>query len=187
MARTGVNPGVDRTTPPPETLAESDQVLFGVANRRVMALVRIVVGVMWLSNLGWKTPTDFGVLHNYTRDAVSHPVVAPFSWFVQHAVLPHFSVSAWTTLFVETLLAASLLTGLFTRLFGAIGVAQAAAIGMSVAHTPGEWPWSYYLMMLANLVVIATAAGRTWGLDELVRPLLRERRSTLAGWLLRCT
>lgn len=110
MARTGVSPGVDCAAAPPDALAGSDQVLFGVANRRVMAIVRVVVGVLWLSNLGWKTPTDFGVLHNYTRDAVSHPVVAPFSWFAQHVVLPHFSVFAWTTLFVETLLAASLLT-----------------------------------------------------------------------------
>ncbi len=166
---------------------ESDQLLAGVWNRRIMALARITVGVLWLSNLGWKTPTNFGVLHNYARDAVVHPVVAPFSWAVKHVVLPHFTLFAWTTLFVETLLAACLLTGLLTRLFGVVSAAQSAAIGMSVARTPGEWPWSYYLMILASLVLVATAAGRTWGLDELIRPVLRTRHSRFAGWLMRCS
>ncbi len=165
----------------------AEPVVLSFSSRRVMAVVRIAAGVLWLSNLGWKTPSDFGVLRNFTRDAVDHPVVAPYSWLTEHLILPHFTYFAWTVLFLETLLAASLMVGLFTRLFGVIGVVQAAFIGMSVAHAPGEWPWSYYLMVMVHVTIVATAAGRTWGLDELLRPILRARRSPWAAWLLRCT
>ena len=77
------------------------------ADARVMAVARIVVGVMWLSNLGWKTPPHSGVLHNYARDAVTHPVFAPYAWLTEHVILPHFGPFAWVVLFVESLLAAS--------------------------------------------------------------------------------
>lgn len=157
------------------------------SNARVIAVARIVVGVMWLSNLGWKTPPHSGVLHNYTRDAVTHPVFAPYAWITEHVILSHFGPFAWTVLLVESLLAASLILGLFTRLFGTIGAIQAACIGLSVAFAPGEWPWSYYLMVLANVTLVATAAGRTWGLDEFLRPVLRARQSVWSAWLLRCT
>lgn len=183
MVRTSVDPtGRDAV---PSTIDEP--VVLSLASRRVMAVVRIAVGIMWLSNLGWKTPTDFGILRNFARDAVNHPVVAPYSWFTEHVILQHFAVFAWTALFVETMLAACLMTGLLTRLFGFIGMVQAASIGMSVAFAPGDWPWSYYLMIIVNLVLVVTAAGRTWGLDELLRPVLRSRSSKMSAWLERCT
>ncbi len=169
------------------SVAHDEPLVLGPASRRVLALVRIVVGVLWLSNLGWKTPPHFGVLRNYVRDAVDHPVFGPYAWLAEHVILRHFGPFAWMVLFVESLLAACLMLGLCTRLFGIIGAIQAAFIGLSVAFTPGEWPWSYYLMVAVHVVVVATAAGRTWGLDELLRPVLRARRSRLSALLLRCT
>jgi len=146
------------------------------ASRRLMALIRIAVGVMWLTNLNWKTPPDFGQnggggLYGYVRDAVDHPVFGPFAWAARHVVLPHFGQFGWLVLVVEASLAAFLLLGLGTRFWGLAGALQATTIGLSVALTPGEWPWSYWLMIMANLSLWATVAGRTWGLDGIVRPL----------------
>lgn len=152
---------------------------------RVMAIVRIGVGLMWLVNVNWKTPPDFGSeagrgLYAYTKAAVSHPVFAPYSWVVEHAVLPHFHAFGWVVLVVEASLAAFLLLGLGTRFWGAVGAVQALAIGLSVALLPGEWPWSYSLMVMANLTLAATGAGRVWGLDAVLRPLFAGRAGRTA-------
>jgi thiosulfate dehydrogenase (quinone) large subunit len=159
---------------------------------RTMALVRMTLGLLWLTNTGWKLPPDFGEagggsLYGYTRDAVDNPVFAPYSWLVEHAVLPNFRTFGWIVWFTEIALAAFLLVGLGIRFWAVIGAFQAAAIGLSVGQTPGEWPWSYYLMVAAHLSLLACAAGRTWGLDELVRPVLLARRSRLARWVVRST
>ena len=37
---------------------------------------------------------------------------------------------------------------------------QSAAIALSVAYAPGEWPWSYWLMIGAHLALLVGSAGR---------------------------
>jgi len=162
-----------------------------LSSARLMAVIRIGVALMWLTNLNWKTPPNFGSddgggLFRYTNDAVTHPVFGPYSWAVREAVLPNFHAFGWGVLLVESALAAFLLLGLGTRLWGVIGAVQSLAIGLSVALAPDEWAWSYYLMVMANLSLVATGAGRTWGLDGIVRPLLAGR-STLLGRVVRLT
>ncbi len=44
---------------------------------------------------------------------------------------------------------------------------------MSVLNAPNEWEWSYYLMILAHIGIFATAAGRAYGLDGVLRPIWR--------------
>ena len=154
-----------------------------------MAVIRIGVGLMWLSNINWKTPPNFGSdsgggLYKYTQYAVSHPVFPPYTWVVEHGVLPNFHLFGWVVLLLESALAAFLLLGLGTRLWGVVGAVQSLAIGLSVALAPEEWPWAYALMIMANLSLVATAAGRTWGLDAIVHPLVGQRPGRL-GRLLR--
>lgn len=136
------------------------------------AVVRILVGLMWLYNLSWKRPPDFGQdsgksIYGFTKDAVAHPVFPPFSWIVEHAVLPNFTAFAWVVLSVETALAVLLLTGAFVRLAALIGIAQALAIGLSVAGTPGEWPWSYWLMIGVHVMLLFSVAGSFLAVDAL--------------------
>jgi thiosulfate dehydrogenase [quinone] large subunit len=167
--------------------AQVEPLILGPIARRTFAVIRVAVGIMWLSNVGWKTPTAFSSLKGFTEAGVKYPVLAPYAWLLKHAVLPNFTLFAWGVLAIECSLAAFLLIGLFTRFFGIIGAAQAAAIGLSVALSPGEWPWSYYLMIMANLALVASAAGRVWGLDALVRPVLRHSPSPLLSRLSRFT
>lgn len=168
-------------------LNEDEPLVLGPIARRAFAVIRITVGIMWLSNVGWKTPTAFSSLRGFTEAGVKYPVLAPYAWLLKHAVLPNFTLFAWGVLAIECSLAAFLLIGLFTRFFGVIGAAQAAAIGLSVALSPGEWPWSYYLMILANIALVASAAGRVWGLDALVRPMLLRSPAPLLSRLSRFT
>lgn len=159
-----------------------NQIETGRATRAVLAAVRIAVGLMWLQNVNWKRPPDFGQasqsgLYQFTSDAVKHPVLEPFSWLVQNVIFPNFALFGWAVLIVEFCLGAFLLVGFLTRFWAAIGILETVAITLSVLNTPGEWQWSYYLMFAAQFVILATAAGRIAGVDGLLRP----RWSSAAG------
>jgi thiosulfate dehydrogenase [quinone] large subunit len=151
----------------------------------LLAALRVGVGLLWIENAGWKTPPDFNSLRGYTQNAVDYPVFAPFTWVVEHVVLPNFTVFAWMTLLVEASLGAFLLIGLATRLWAVIGIAQSLAIMMSVLNAPNEWEWSFYLMILVHVALFATAAGRCYGLDGVLRPTWRRSRGRLSSVLLR--
>jgi thiosulfate dehydrogenase [quinone] large subunit len=142
------------------------------------------VGLLWLQNVGWKTPPDFGRgdppagLYRFTGYAVSHEVFPPYAWLVDRVVLPNFTVFGWLVLLVEASLGAFLLIGLATRFWALVGIAQTVAITLSVLNAPNEWAWSYLLMLLAHAAVFATAAGRYFGLDGLLRPGCRQDTTT---------
>jgi thiosulfate dehydrogenase (quinone) large subunit len=154
--------------------------------------LRVTLGVLWLVNSGWKRPPDFGEnqgrgLYAFTRDAVEHEVFAPFALVVREVVLPNFRFFGWAVLLTEAALGAFLLLGLATRFWAVVGLVQSAFITLSVLNTPGEWEWSYYLMIASHLGVFALAAGRTGGLDGLMRPAWEQSGSRVAPLLLRAS
>jgi thiosulfate dehydrogenase [quinone] large subunit len=158
-------------------------------NRALLAVVRIGVGLLWLQNVGWKTPPDFGRgdppggLYLSAGYAVSHQVLPPFAWVMDHFVLPNFTFFGWMVLLVEAALGAFLVIGLATRFWALVGIAQTVAIALSVLNAPHEWYWSYLLMLLAHLALFATAAGRYAGLDGVLRPSWELSRSWAARLL----
>lgn len=167
-----------------------DELDRGRASRILIAAVRIAVGLLWIQNVTWKRPPDFGRaegngLFEFTNDAILHPVFAPFTWAVQNIVMPNFVAFGYVTLLVEFCLGAFLLAGLLTRFWALVGIAQTVAITLSVLNTPNEWQWSYYLMLAAHLVLLATAAGRTVGLDGLLRSRWAESSSPAARLAMR--
>ncbi|MEO5851449.1 MAG: hypothetical protein ABIQ15_02955 [Nocardioides sp.] len=136
------------------------------------ASLRILVGLMWLYNVSWKRAPDFGQdagngLYKFTSYAVSNPVFPPYSWVVEHLVLPAFTPFGWLVLAAETALAVLLLTGTWVRVAAAVGVAQSLAIALSVAYAPNEWPWSYWLMIGAHGVLLVSSAGRVLAVDAI--------------------
>ncbi len=158
--------------------------------RGCIAVLRIGVALLWIQNASWKLPPAFGKgdnsgLYFFTRFAVEHPVLPPYAWFVEHVVLPNFSFFGWLTLLTEAALGAFLLVGLATRFWAVIGVAQSLAITLSVLNAPNEWHWSYYLMVLAHIALFATAAGRVFGVDGVLRPTWAESSGPLGRLLVR--
>lgn len=136
----------------------------------LIAAVRIGVAFLWIENAGWKRPPEFGSLRHFTEFAVSHPVLPPYSAVVENLILPNLAFFGWLTLLLEASLGALLLIGLLTRLWALIGISQTIVITLSVLNAPNEWEWSFYLMILAHVALFATAAGRSYGLDALLRP-----------------
>jgi len=149
------------------------QVEVGPRSHAIAAVgLRLLAGLLWLYNVSWKRAPDFGQdndtgLYHFTALAVSDPVLPPYSWVVENLVLPNFTPFGWVVLLAETTLAVLLLSGAFVRLAAALGVAQSAAIGLSVALAPGEWPWAYAMMVGIHVVLLFSAAGRYLSVDAL--------------------
>lgn len=166
----------------------------GPAHDRTAAIsavvVRVVVGLLWLENLTWKTPPNFGSddnsgLYFFTSEAVSYPLFAPYSALVENVVLPNFAPFGWGVFLAEICLAVFLLLGLATRFWALVGIAQSMAIFLTLGAAPNEWKWSYFLMMAAHLAVLGFAAGRVWGLDSRLRArAFSGRRGRLSRWYL---
>lgn len=162
------------------------------AERTGIAAVRVGVALMWIQNSGWKRPPDFGRndgrgLYRFTRFAVDYEVFPPWTWLVEHVVLPNFTFFGWATLLLEASIGAFLLVGLATRFWALMGAVQTLVITLSVLDAPHEWHWTYFLMLLAHLALMATAAGRCHGVDELWRPAWQRSQRPLARLMVRAS
>lgn len=142
------------------------------------AVLRVTAGLLWLSNVSWKVPPNFGESQDgcgglcaFVQAGIDHPVAPVYPWVLETLVRPNLAVFGWAVLLVEFLLAALLLSGTLVRVAAVVGVGQSLAIGLSVANAPGEWYWSYALMTALHLAVFATAVGRRHPLDDRQRAL----------------
>jgi len=157
-----------------------------------LAVLRILAGLLWLAQVWWKLPPDFGEnrrtgLWFWTHLAVDHPVFSPYSWLVEHLVLPNFTPFGWMVLVVETLLPVLLLTGTAVRLAALIGIGQSLAIGLSVAEAPNEWPWAYAMMIGIHLVLLLAPSAQYAAVDavrasRVTGNAVPVARRLLGGW-----
>ena len=141
--------------------------------------LRFVIGAMWWQESLWKLPP-------YYTDDPSAPFgatglafwmgqmakFAPFklhAWFVQNVVLAHFYLFAPIVYATEVAIGASLMLGLLTRLGGLAGFAMALNLWAGLYVAPGEWPWTYFFLVVIMALFAVHPPGRSLGLDALLR------------------
>jgi len=133
-------------------------------------ILRVMLGFLWLWNVNWKVPPDFGEagqrgLYKFTAYAVSDPVFPPYTFVVEKVVLPNLEIFGWGVLVAETALAVLILSGAWIRAAALLGIGQTVAIGLSVAFAPNEWPWAYLLMLGAHVALLTSSSGRYLAID----------------------
>jgi len=114
-------------------------------------LCRILIGTMWWQQTLWKLPplytdnpsdpVNSGLHYWMTREGQS-AAFPLLSDFVNHIVLPNFSFFAPIVYGLEVLTAASLILGVFVRLWGWIGALQVLNLWLGLYNADGEWPWT---------------------------------------------
>ncbi len=141
-----------------------------------LGLARITVGLLWLANLHWKVPNDFGEsngggLYKYSESVTRNSPFAPFTWVTEEIILPNFQFFGWFTLVAETILAALLLIGYRTKIVALAGAAMTIPITLSVIYydRADEWSWSYILMFTAQIMLWASDSGGHFGVDGVLR------------------
>jgi thiosulfate dehydrogenase [quinone] large subunit len=136
----------------------------------VLAGARMVLGALWLANLAWKLPPDFGrddpegLLYNFEL-AAEHAIGAPLRALAEDVLIPHFTLFGWLLFLVELAVGLSLLLGLWTRVGAMLGVLQSVAITLLVVRAPDEWVWTYVLLVVLGLVVALTPSAARLSLD----------------------
>lgn len=135
-----------------------------------LAVLRVIVGIVWLHEAEWKTPPAFSGLEFWLNQPLDNPTFGLWNSLIETAILPNLVLFGWITLLTEAALGGFLIVGLGTRLFAAVGVLQSTAITLSVISAPDEWSYAYYLFIAAHVALFFGAAGRTAGLDGLLRP-----------------
>lgn len=95
--------------------------------------------------------------------------------FLENVIKPNITWTGWFLWGAEAFIFISLFLGLFSRLgsLTALLVSGQLMIGLGGITTPFEWEWTYNLMVVLSLIMLAFAPGRFFGLDVRLRPYLQ--------------
>ena len=75
--------------------------------------------------------------------------------------------------------------GAFVRAFAIIGALQILNIWLGLYSAPGEWPWTYFFLLLLQLLFAVQCYGRSLGIDAVLDAGRGSRdRTGLVGRLL---
>ena len=138
-------------------------------------LSRLFIGALWWQQSLWKIPPTYtdqadgsGGLRYWIGQMVQGAAFTAQADFVKKIVLPHFYFFAPQVYAGEVLVAASLMLGLFTRLGGLLGALMAVNLWLGLYRLNSEWPWTYFFMIVIQIMFVAYRPGRSLGLDALV-------------------
>jgi hypothetical protein len=154
-------------------------------------IFRLLIGSMWWQQTLWKLPpyytdhpaepTTTGLYYWMTTLGKSAfiPVQADL---VNNIVLPHFYLFAPLVYGMEVLTAVSLILGIFVRFWGVIGALQILNLWLGLYNAEGEWPWTYFFLLVLQLIFALHQYGRSLGLDAII--VDRAQRSGSRGVVL---
>jgi hypothetical protein len=153
-------------------------------------LCRFFVGTMWWQQTLWKLPplytdnpsdpVNTGLHFWMTREGQS-AAFPLLGGFVNHIVLPNFYFFAPIVYTLEVLTAVSLILGIFVRLWGWIGALQALNLWLGLYNAEGEWPWTYFFLLVLMVIFALHRYGRSLGLDAIIRERTASQRMQAAS------
>ena len=140
-------------------------------------IFRFLIGSMWWQQTLWKLPpyytdhpedpTNTGLYYWMTELGKSAPIPLQAD-FVNNIVLPHFYLFAPVVYGLEVLTAVSLILGIFVRFWGLIGALQILNLWLGLYNAQGEWPWTYFFLLVLQLIFALHRYGRSLGVDAII-------------------
>ncbi len=185
------------TTGAKESGAATTPITLSERSMTGLALIRIFVGYLWFQQLFWKMPPGFRGLYPYIIRESQHTIIPGYGALLQHTFLAgcsSLSTPTGCTAFVplaacvwtaELLVAISLMFGLFTRLGAMLATILSLQLYVGLAYT--GWIWTYGMIVLLALALVAVPAGRRLGVDQWLAPRLQaagqhHRLARIASW-----
>lgn len=138
-----------------------------------LALARVALGLLWLASLRWKLPPDFEAsgtttgLREWLELEVEHAAFGVYGDLVDSVVLPNFTFFAWLIFLAELAVGLALVLGFRTRLAALVGLAMSVNLLIGLLDVPGEWPWSYLMMIMWHGTILVSNAGDMWSITAI--------------------
>lgn len=135
-------------------------------------VARVLIGTMWFEAMLWKLPfSRENGLHFWMEQMAQR---AAFSWhrdLVSNYFLPYFSFLNPVIFLTEFVFAVCLILGFGVRLVSVVAVLFCLHLWLGIYRTgnPAEWAWSYIFLALLHALFAIYAAGRSLGLDAILR------------------
>ncbi|HEX3346849.1 MAG TPA: hypothetical protein VHS58_01960 [Acetobacteraceae bacterium] len=137
--------------------------------RRIgLGLLRVLIGAMWWQQSLWKIPPNYDGLTYYLKEMIDHAAVMLQSTLVRDIVLPNIGLFGPLVYLLEVAIGVSLTLGLLTRASGVLGVLMALNLWLGLYSAPGEWPWTYFFLVVIQCWFVIDPPGFSLGLDALV-------------------
>ncbi len=152
--------------------ASSPAVTLGEGSLLALAIVRVFFGYLWFQQLFWKLPPTFAGLHEYVVREGKYTFLPGYPAVIQQIFLPNFILLGAGTWLAEFLVSISLLFGIFSRLGALLALVLALQLYVGLAVAPGEWYWTYGMLVLLGAIFVAIPAGRRLGIDQWLAPRL---------------
>jgi uncharacterized membrane protein YphA (DoxX/SURF4 family) len=153
-------------------------------------LCRFFIGSMWWQQTLWKLPPLYtdnpsdpinSGLHYWMMREGQSAALRLQADLVNHIVLPHFSLFAPIVYGLEVLTAVSLILGIFVRFWGLIGALQILNLWLGLYNAEGEWPWTYFFLLVLQVIFALHRYGRSLGLDAIILERTASRRASSAA------
>ncbi len=159
-----------------------------------LAAGRIVIGILWLTQLQWKMPPSFGCPADFAVSAdLNHRTTGLCDWtglmavystqplhraFVENVIVPNIRWMGWGIWLLEAFFFVSLTFGLFTRFGSLLGILQSVNLYIGLTGLPFEWYWTYGMLVVLHWIFFFTTPGRTMGVDQFLIPAVKSRAAT---------
>jgi uncharacterized membrane protein YphA (DoxX/SURF4 family) len=144
-------------------------------------LARFFIGAMWWQQSLWKLPPTYSGLHYWVEEMGKWASIGLQREFVRDVVLPHFFLFAPQVYIAEVLIAVTLMLGLFSRLGAFLGAIMAINLWLGLYRSPAEWPWTYFFLIVVQIMFAIQRPGRSLGLDAILRRHQQDAAS-LSWW-----
>lgn len=133
-------------------------------------LIRAVTAGLWYQGSIWKLPLPVSDAFTTWTAALAKYTVLPFEpQLVKHLFLPGIAYLQPVVYAFEVFLTVSLLLGVAVRFAGIMAMLFTAHLWLGLYNDPTEWAWTYGAIIAAHGMFAVAEAGRSLGLDNLLR------------------
>lgn len=132
-------------------------------------MLRLPAGTMrWQQSLR-KMPPNFAGPRYWIQQEAAHAAIALRSMFVRDIVLPNMGLLGPLVYLIEVAIGVSLVLGPLFRLGALLGASMGINLWLGLYSAHGEWPWTYMVQVINQLLFVIDPPGCALGADMLVR------------------
>jgi uncharacterized membrane protein YphA (DoxX/SURF4 family) len=130
-------------------------------------VTRVLIGCMWWQQSLWKVPPNYAGLIYWMKQEAAHAAIALQGQLVANVVIPNIEIFGPLVYATEAAIGVSLILGLLTRWGALLGVLMGLNLWLGLYSAPGEWPWTYFFLVVIQFLFVLDPPGESLGIDAL--------------------